>query len=211
MSCLWRPHGSQEPNNHLELLNDIHFSTAEKFFAFCAVFLTCLNPRWATDWTHLSRHSACSLQTLYQYSFFYFSCHCILSQLTFPRLQLYYFYFSPALSLSLSLNLSFFFCIYQSPRLWCWIINHNLRLLLSHQVEEYRQQEYEKEKKRRRREEEDELERKLGCKNYAQLRKHTAKVWCCSTLFIPKEHIGQVEEKRTRVLLLYLIHIILLP
>lgn len=115
------------------------------------------------------------------------------------------------LSLSLSLNLSFFFCIYQSPRLWCWIINHNLRLLLSHQVEEYRQQEYEKEKKRRRREEEDELERKLGCKNYAQLRKHTAKVWCCSTLFIPKEHIGQVEEKRTRVLLLYLIHIILLP
>lgn len=117
-------------------------------------------------------------------------------------------------SLSLSLNLSFFFCIYQSPRLWCWIINHNLRLLLSHQVEEYRQQEYEKEKKKRRRrreEEEDELERKLGCKNYAQLRKHTAKVWCCSTLFILKEHIGQVEEKRTRVLLLYLIHIILLP
>lgn len=128
-----------------------------------------------------------------------------------PSTALLFLLLSSSLSLSVSLNLSFSFCIYQSPRLWCWIINHNLRLLLSHQVEEYRQQEYEKEKKRRRRREEDGLERKLGCKNYAQLRKHTAKVWCCSTLFIPKEHIGQVEEKRTRVLLLYLIHIILLP
>lgn len=156
-------------------------------------------------------HAACKLSINTPSSTFLTTAYFL--SLHFPVYS-FTIFTSLQLSLSLSLNLSFFFCIYQSPRLWCWIINHNLRLLLSHQVEEYRQQEYEKEKKKRRRrreEEEDELERKLGCKNYAQLRKHTAKVWCCSTLFIPKEHIGQVEEKRTRVLLLYLIHIILLP
>lgn len=61
-----------------------------------------------------------------------------------PSTALLFLLLASALSLSHSLfPLSVSFCIYQSHRLRCWIINHNPRLLLSHQVEEYRRQEKE--------------------------------------------------------------------
>lgn len=91
-------------------------------------------PAWTPDelqtghtWAD-TPHAACKLSintpSTFPATAYFLSLHFPVYSFTiFTSLQL-------SLSLSLSLNLSFFFCIYQSPRLWCWIINHNLRLLL---------------------------------------------------------------------------------